>query len=66
MLFVATGTNKTDPLVQRLMVLQNTQSSSMSTFTSNQRELTQYFGNVDIRQVPRTVLKATKQTNMVC
>lgn len=58
MLFVATGTNKSDPTgTETDGIAKYTKSTNANTpvLVTSQRELTQYFGNVDIRQVSGSV-----------
>ena len=58
MLFVATGTNKTDPTgTETDGIAKYTKSANANApvLVTSQRELTQYFGNVDIRQVSGSV-----------
>ena len=57
-LFIATGGNKTDPTgTETDGIAKYTKSANSNTpiLVTSQRELTQYFGNVDIRQVSGTV-----------
>ena len=58
MLFIATGGDKTDPTgTETDGIAKYTKSANSNTpvLVTSQRELTQYFGNVSIRQVSGTV-----------
>ena len=58
MLFIATGSDKTDPTgTETDGIAKYTKKANANTpiLVTSQRELTQYYGNVDIRQVSSTV-----------
>ena len=58
MLFIATGSDKTDPTgteTDGIAKFTKSANSGSPVLVTSQRELTQYFGNVDIRQVSGTV-----------
>jgi len=58
MLFIATGENKTDPTgteTDGIAKYTKSANSGQPVLVTSQRELTQYFGNVDFRQVSGTV-----------
>ena len=58
MLFIATGSDKTDPTgteIDGIAKFTKSANTGSPVLVTSQRELTQYFGNTDIRQVAGTV-----------
>jgi len=68
MIFIATGQDKVDPTLTEtdgIAKFTKSANSNQPVLVTSQRELTQYFGNVDFRKVSGTVSQGDETTNTV-